>query len=312
MRGDLPVFVFLLGSALAAGACAPNQTNEICTDTATSAIVGGTPASTYPEAVLVDMLQNGQITAACSGSVIAPRVVLTAGHCVDGFNGWHIKAPFANGQTSSSTTGETYDWAENGAEQVNPNHHDLGLVYLTTPITLNAYPVLAQKPVADGSTIVNIGRIQDGVLSTASLFVSAPVAIQSAVGVGFPFDYAAGDIIQSGDSGGPDELVGARPHTIVSVNSGAGGGSEVLARVDILYAWVQQKIAAHGGGGTTAPPTADAGTGGTTHDAGTSSSGGTSIDGDAGGAGGGSDPNASGDGTLDPGGSAPHRNPCSR
>ena len=46
-----------------------------------SPIVNGAPATNYPEAVLI----NSKTAAggfSCSGSMIAPRVVLTAGHCV--------------------------------------------------------------------------------------------------------------------------------------------------------------------------------------------------------------------------------------
>src|SRR5439155_16322010 len=73
-------------------------------------IVGGSAASAYPEAALIDMYQSGQLYAACSGSVIAPKVVLTAGHCVDGTDSWKVRAPFANGQHANATTGATYDW----------------------------------------------------------------------------------------------------------------------------------------------------------------------------------------------------------
>jgi hypothetical protein len=114
--------------------------------------------------------------------------------------------------------------------------------------------------VADGTRIVNIGRINNGVLSNTSLFVSKPIPVRGATSVGFPFDYVAMEVIESGDSGGPDELPGTDPHQIVAVNSGAGGGTEVLARVDLLRSWILGKVASHGGGGgTTPPPAPDAG-----------------------------------------------------
>jgi hypothetical protein len=203
------------------------------------------------------MLQDGELTAACSGSLIAPQVVLTAGHCVDGFNGWRIKAPFAGDQSVTASDSETYDWNEGGAETVNPDHHDIGLVYLPTAITIDSYPILSQKKIRGADQIVNIGRIQDGTLSNQELYVSSPIQVTDGAASGYPFDYAADEIIQSGDSGGPDILVGGAQHTIVAVNSGAGTGSEVLARVDLLYAWIADRVQAHGG--FAAPPSPDPG-----------------------------------------------------
>ena len=224
-----------------------------------SAIIGGTRASSYEEAALVGMYQNGQLYAYCSASVIAPKVVLTAGHCVDGTTAWVIKTPYASGQSAHASSGATFDWAENGATTVNPNHHDIGLIFLDTPITLTQYPVLATQPLADGKTLVNIGRINNGTLSTTDLYVSPAIPIHDGAADGFPFDYGANDVIESGDSGGPDEVLNTTPHLIVAVNSGAGSGSEVLARVDLLNTWILGQIAAHGGGGGGSPPPADAG-----------------------------------------------------
>ena len=213
-------------------------------------IVGGTPATTHGEAALVDMFQGGSMSAACSGAVIAPRVVLTAGHCVDGFDGWEITTPYAGHQKAKSSHAEALDWIGVSGESVDPSKHDVGLVILDSPITLDNYPEIAKSPLGSGGKAVNIGRIGDGAFSSTDLFESKPLGLRDASGDGFPFDYIADEIIQSGDSGGPVEAASTgTTHVIVAVNSGAGGGTEVLARTDLVYDWIQKVIAANGGGG---------------------------------------------------------------
>src|SRR5688572_6091593 len=96
-------FAALIGASFAMGACAPAQgelddsDDELGTKPTSSPIVGGTTASAYPEAVLLDMYTAGASwpSSICSASVIAPKVVLTAGHCIEGFAKWRVKAPFA-------------------------------------------------------------------------------------------------------------------------------------------------------------------------------------------------------------------------
>ncbi len=222
-------------------------------------IIGGVAATDYPEAAILNM-KNGKGSWACSAALVAPKVVLTAGHCVDGMTTFDV---VVGGKAQTSTSGETYDWAENGATTVNPNHHDIGLVYLGTAITLGSYPTIASAGLASGASVINVGRILNGTLTT-SLW-KASVTIVPGSNYGYPFDYASADVIEHGDSGGPVFRSGT--HEIVAVNSGAGSGIQVLARTDLLYAWIQSRIQSHGGSGTSAP--SDGGTDAAKPDGGT-------------------------------------------
>jgi hypothetical protein len=243
------------------GACSPSSRDaHEPTGTAGAAILGGSVASDYPEAALVDLYAKGLLIAACSGAVVAPLVVLTAGHCVTGEPGavpdaWVVTAPYAGKVPTRVFGSAVYDWA-GGTSTIVPNQHDIGLLFLETPIMMASYPTLANMEQTDGTMVVNLGRINNGTLSNTDLYASPPVAVSdgSEVTPAFPFDYSAMDVIESGDSGGPDEVAGMTPHLIVAVNSGEGGGSEVLARTDPVATWIAMELQTH-----VTPPVIDAG-----------------------------------------------------
>jgi secreted trypsin-like serine protease len=202
-------------------------------------------ATAYPEAVLIQMYEDGQFSSYCSGSLIAPTVVLTAGHCVYGFNGFTVKAPFAQNQSAQANGAALYDWS-NDSEFVDPNQHDVALIFLATPIDIATYPTIATSGLASGSKVRNIGRIRNGVLSNTKLYIGRELTVRPGSQVGFPFAYATAEVIESGDSGGP--VVKTGTHQIVAVNSGGGGGSQVLARVDLVADWIHDQVDAQGGG----------------------------------------------------------------
>lgn len=254
------LFGLVVGSIFTS-ACAGTDSGSAGRDSQAEDIVAGKTASKYPEAVLVDMQRSGA-QALCSGALIAPRVVLTAGHCVHGWSAWRVEAPFAKDQSAAVTAGATYDWNVD-SEVVDPSAHDVGLLFLATPISLASYPTLAKAHVPFGAKVENIGRIKNGEPSFTKLFVGREVTVADGARYGFPLSYASSDVIESGDSGGP--VVKPATHEIVAVNSGAGNGLQVLARVDLVERWITEQIAAHGGEGPTGAPAEDAGCGDLTY-----------------------------------------------
>jgi hypothetical protein len=260
MRRPSCVALFALFASLPACAVQPADSDEPeRIGDESQPIKGGSLATDYPESVLLLMKVGGQPKELCSGSLLSPTVVITAGHCVHGFDSWSVTAPFANGQTSVTTKTKVFDW-NSGSENVDPSTHDVALVLLDTPINIASYPTLASAPIADGSKVVNVGRINNGQLSYTALYKSKPLAVTSGASIGYNFDYKASEIIEPGDSGGPVFVPGT--HTMVAVNSGGGGGTEILARVDLLHSWILQQVAAHGGSGSGSSSSSGGGSGG--------------------------------------------------
>src|SRR4051794_24703916 len=119
--------MFIVAALAALMACEPASDPDPAATSSTD-IVGARSASDYPEFVAIDT--GNQI---CSGALIAPRVVLTAGHCAQTRGRVYIK--FADG-TPSSETGEGYpfQYFDERADEaaIDVSITDVGVIVLDT------------------------------------------------------------------------------------------------------------------------------------------------------------------------------------
>ena len=256
-----PALVILLcGGAAACSATPPAGDGEETARTSARAIVGGVPAPGFPEAVRIDSNKTNEPgDFICSGSLIAPRVVLTAGHCVLDNQNWKVTAPYAGGQTAAGTDGALFDYVQDNG-MIDPSRHDVGLVFLDSPISLSAYPEIAAQPLPDGESVVGIGRMVDTVDAPPDMYVSEPSTVFDGADLAsfpVPFDYAAVPYLsEPGDSGGMVvPAFASDPHLVVGVVSGTSWLDQkdkstwtaIIARVDLVHDWIVEQVDLHGG-----------------------------------------------------------------
>src|SRR5438034_8707089 len=141
---------------LAALACACVLTAGIGPSTAFAAprahssIVGGGPAdpSQWPYAVAI--YRRGHLH--CGGSVIGPTKILTAGHCVDGFNVANFQVIIGRSNLADQTTGQSIGVTSG---RVHPDFeqtglHDVGVLNLASPTSVT--PIALATPDQNNAT----------------------------------------------------------------------------------------------------------------------------------------------------------------
>ena len=190
-------------------------------------IYRGVPTGAYP-AVGGIIIVLPDAVALCSGTLVAPDVVLTAAHCVDGEPTRIVAAFFPDGATE-----EDHDAA---AFAINPDYNpgrlavaDIALIRLASPVPDVApmpLPSAAPRPRRAG-VIVGFGRDQSGMVGVKEM---ATVHLQRCPAVFPAAGLARGQLRSSlcwrphhrgqdtceGDSGGPLVVDGA----VAGVTSG--------------------------------------------------------------------------------------------
>lgn len=250
-----------LGSALAAlAACsAPETARE-----------ADAKQTTQASSVVIEMVNtNGSSVGSCSGTLIGPKMVLTAGHCIAGFKSWKVRSSAGTSTGSVATT----PWKAFGSDLSHPEHSDVGLILLDKEIKLDGYPSVASK-VAKGSTKgLRFHRSAEN--------ANAPTATETTINLGEEKGFKLNYLVKAEknewvDSGG---AVLNSKGELIGVVSGLGKNSGMIhvARIDNFATWTKSAIAcsnglsartwgsgnaANGGGGYGGTPSTSSGGGG--------------------------------------------------
>ncbi len=229
------------------------------------AIVGGTPDAGHP-AVGAVLLGSGSSGGLCTGTLISPKVAVTAAHCVQGEGGAY-PANFVLGAGMNSGTRYTIT-----AYEAHPNYtpdalgvgiatHDIAVVVLSK--AASATPMAYRKTTINGLTNAGIVFSGFGIRSGYDQSLvgdkyKVSTTIGSVEAQGF-WNYTTSNNPKntcSGDSGGPGFYVEGGVEQIVGVVS---SGDDYCVkdgwntRVDVNASFLAQMIAKYDGGSVTTP-----------------------------------------------------------
>jgi secreted trypsin-like serine protease len=144
-------------------------------------------------------------------------VVLTAAHCVEGFDTWEVTAPYAQ-------SGPVRAHAKTA--KIHPHHkprtfeNDLAVVILDDAIAIGReFPTLGRGDLHPiGTKLVVVGRAGQGVVSRTKLFQALVTLVQLSDNINL---YGGNpQLCEEGDSGGPVFVLGKEQEIAAVVSGG--------------------------------------------------------------------------------------------
>jgi hypothetical protein len=198
----------------------------------------GANKTTQASSVTVAMFdRSGNELGSCSGALVAKDLVLTAGHCAAGAAKWKVTSKSAS--TTVDASKAVTPWKAFGSNLSHPDHSDVAVIVLDSPIALDKYPAIATSKMADGTKAVRFSRSS----ASAAEAGSSTISVSSARSAGFRLDYSA-KVEKGGflDTGGA--VIDPSTGKIHGVVSGMGNESGMLhiARTDNFAKWIAKAV----------------------------------------------------------------------